>query len=163
MQIDADHNYNKDSREAVYAWFGKWFLGEDDATKFKEVPFEVERDEDLLVFHNRELPEHALDAEGLTRSWIESAEEQLAARKPTNAASLEQFRVEMGAALRRSLAISVPDLTRPNPVEGSDFTAQPFCDWWQQSTPRTVLNTQGRGRKRFSDADCPPPRGDELN
>ena len=24
-----DHNYNKDSREAVYAWFGKWFLGEE--------------------------------------------------------------------------------------------------------------------------------------
>ena len=39
-------------------------------------------DEDLLVFHNRELPEHTLEAEGLTRSWIESAEEQLAARKP---------------------------------------------------------------------------------
>ena len=27
VQIDADHNYNKDSREAVYAWFGKWFSG----------------------------------------------------------------------------------------------------------------------------------------
>ena len=126
VQIDAEHNYNKDSREAVYAWFGKWFLGEEDATKFKEVPFEVERDEALLVFHNRELPEDALDAEGLTRSRIKSAEAQLAARKPTDAASLEQFREEMGNALRRSLAISVPDSTRPNPVEESDFTVQPF-------------------------------------
>ena len=47
VQIDADHNYNKDSREAVYAWFGKWFLGEEDATKFKEVPFEVEKGRSL--------------------------------------------------------------------------------------------------------------------
>ena len=126
VQIDADHNYNKDSREAVYAWFGKWFLGEEDATKFKEVPFEVESDEALLVFHNRELPAHTLDAEGLTRSRIESAEEQLAARKPTNAASLDQFREEMGGALRHSLAISIPDSTRSNPIGGDDFTAQPF-------------------------------------
>ncbi len=126
IQIDADHNYNKDSREAVYGWFAKWFLGEEDATKFKEVPFEVERDEALLVFHNRELPEGALDAEGLTRSRIESAEDQLAVRKPTDAASLDQFREEMGAALRRSLAISTPDATRPSPVEESDFTAQPL-------------------------------------
>ena len=139
VQIDADHNYNKDSREAVYAWFGKWFLGEEDATKFREVPFEVEKDEDLLVFHNRELPEHTLDAEGLTRSWIESAEEQLAARKPINAASLDQFREEMGAALRHSLAISIPDSIRPNPVQGDDFTAQPFVIGGTNQLPSLFL------------------------
>ena len=139
VQIDADHNYNKDSREAVYAWFGKWFLGEEDATKFKEVPFEVERDEALLVFHNRELPKCTLDAEGLTRSRIDNAEEQLAARKPTDAASLEQFREEMGDALRHSLAISAPNLTRPNPVEGGDFTAQPFLIGGNNPLPSLFL------------------------
>ena len=139
VQIDADHNYNKDSREAVYAWFGKWFLGEEDVTKFKEVPFDVERDEDLLVFHNRELPEHALDAEGLTRSWIGTAQEQLAARKPTNAASLEQFRVEMGSALQQSLSISIPDSTRPNPVQGDDFNAQPFLLGGNNQLPALFL------------------------
>ncbi len=139
VQIDAEHNYNKDSREAVYAWFGKWFLGEEDTTKFKEVPFEVERDQALLVFHNRELPEHALDADGLTCSRIESAEEQLAARKPTNAASLDQFRKEMGDALRRSLAIRIPDSTRPNPVEGPDFTAQPFLIGGNDQLPALFL------------------------
>ena len=139
VQIDADHNYNKDSREAVYGWFAKWFLGEEDAAKFKEVPFEVERDEALLVFHNRELPEHTLDADGLTRSRIESAEEQLAARKPTDAASLEQFRVEMGAALRRSLAISIPTSTYPNPIEKGNFTAQPFVVGGNNQLPALFL------------------------
>ena len=144
VQIDADHNYNKDSREAVYAWFGKWFLGEEDVTKFKEVPFEVEKDEALLVFHNRELPDHALDAEGLTRSRIESAEEQLAARKPTDAASLEQFREEMGDALRRSLAISIPESTHPNPIEGSDFSRATLSDWRNNPLPSLFLTPKTR-------------------
>lgn len=139
VQIDADHNYNKDSREAVYAWFGKWFLGEEDATKFREVPFEVERDEALLVFHNRGLPEHALDAEGLTCSRIKTAEAQLAARKPTDAASLEQFREEMGGALRRSLAISIPDSNRPAPVERGDFTVQSFVIGGNNQLPALFL------------------------
>ena len=146
VQIDADHNYNKDSREAVYAWFGKWFLGEEDATKFKEVPFEVERDEALLVFHNRGLPEGTLDAEGLTRSRIESAEEQLTARKPTDAASLEQFHEEMGAALRRSLAISIPNSTRPNPIEEGDFTAQPFVIGSNDLLPALFLTPKAEAR-----------------
>ena len=146
VQIDADHNYNKDSREAVYAWFGKWFLGEDDATKFKEVPFEVERDEALLVFHNRGLPEGALDAEGLTHSRIESAEEQLAARKPTDAASLEQFREEMGSALRRSLAISAPDSIHPKPVEGAEFTVQPFAVGGNNQLPALFLTPKAGAR-----------------
>ena len=158
VQIDADHNYNKDSREAVYAWFAKWFLGEEDATKFKEVPFEVERDEALLVFHNRELPEGALDAEGLTRSRIESAEEQLAACKPTDTASLEQFRDEMGAALRRSLAISTPDSTRPTPVETSDFTAQPFVIGGNNPLPSLFL-TPKAGQENGSTTLIVHPQG----
>ena len=158
VQIDADHNYNKDSREAVYAWFGKWFLGEEDATKFKEVPFEVERDEALLVFHNRELPENALDAEGLTRSWIESAEEQLVARKPTDTASLERFREEMGDALRRSLAISTPASTRPNPLEGGDFTAQPFVIGGSNPLPSLFL-TPKAGQENGSTTLIIHPQG----
>ena len=65
--------------------------------------------------------------------------EQLAARKPTNAASLEQFHKEMGNALRRSIALSIPDLTRPNPVEGSDFTAQPFAIGGNNRLPALFL------------------------
>lgn len=139
VQIDAEHNYNRESREAVYAWFGKWFLGEEDATKFKEVPFEVECDDDLLVFHNRELPERALNAEGLTCSRIESAKAQFATRKPADAAALERFREEMGTALRHSLAISIPDSTRPHPVKADHFTAQPFVIGGNSPLPSLFL------------------------
>ena len=68
VQFDTGHNYNKDSREAVYAWFGKWLLGITDPAKLKEQPFTVEKDEDMLVFteaHPR--PVDALTANGLKR------------------------------------------------------------------------------------------------
>ena len=128
VQVDAGHNYNLESREAVYAWFGKWLLDEEESTKFREVPFEVEADEDLLVFHGRELPTSALSEEEISRSWIESAERQLEERKPTNKAELERFREEMGAVLLRSLAIHVPGpsdlkVEELGEVSRPDFTA----------------------------------------
>ena len=39
VQFIADHNYNRDSREAVYGWFGRWVLGKTDASLFKEQEF----------------------------------------------------------------------------------------------------------------------------
>ena len=116
------------------------------------------RDEALLVFHNRGLPEGALDAEGLTRSRIESAEAQLAACKPTDAASLDQFREEMGAALRRALAISTPDSTRPNPLEMGDFTAQPFLIGGNNPLPSLFL-TPKAGQENGSTTLIVHPQG----
>jgi hypothetical protein len=36
VQIDAGHNYNRQSREAVYAWFGRWMLGNKNADQLKK-------------------------------------------------------------------------------------------------------------------------------
>lgn len=56
FQVNAPHNYNRESREAVYEWFGKWLLGESDLEKFKERPYELDRDQDILVFSGRRGP-----------------------------------------------------------------------------------------------------------
>ena len=37
VQVDAEHNYNKESREAVYAWFAKWFLGQKTLQRLKRL------------------------------------------------------------------------------------------------------------------------------
>ena len=37
VQVDAEHNYNQESREAVYAWFAKWFLGAEDTSGLKRL------------------------------------------------------------------------------------------------------------------------------
>ena len=84
VQIDAEHNYNKASREAVYQWFAKWLLEIQDSSELTEVDFTVESDEDLLVFHDRSIPYHAL-----------STEELLASLKQLGKAAIEKRNAEI--------------------------------------------------------------------
>jgi hypothetical protein len=78
LRIDAEHNYNQKSREAMYAWMARWL---------QHAPADVARPErgftptplaDALVFHQRPLPPNAVTAEQLTENWIASAQRQLA-------------------------------------------------------------------------------------
>ena len=78
VQIDAPHNYNQPSREAVYAFFKRHLLG--GQGKVAEQPFTVEQDEDLLVFSGRKKPAHALDSQGIFDAVIARSEKQLATR-----------------------------------------------------------------------------------
>ena len=75
-QVDAEHNYNKPSREAVYAFFNRHFLG--GKGKVAETPFTVEADADYLVFNSREKPAYALDSEGIVDALIERSEKRFA-------------------------------------------------------------------------------------
>jgi hypothetical protein len=59
VRFDFGHNYNQTSREAVYAWFGKWLLKNADPASLKEAPFHKEPDAELWVFPDGKLPEGA--------------------------------------------------------------------------------------------------------
>ena len=111
VQVDAEHNYNKESREAVYAWFAKWFLGAEDASAFTEVEFQVEPDEDLLVFSEREMPAHAMKQEEFLPAWINRSQQEIEKRKPTNETELQTFNQEMGSGLQYSLGLHIPKST----------------------------------------------------
>ena len=111
VQVDAEHNYNKESREAVYAWFAKWFLGAEDASAFKEVAFEVESDDDLLAFAAREMPAHALKQEEFLPAWINRSEQALQKRKPTNETERQTFTEALGSGLQRALGLQIPKIT----------------------------------------------------
>ncbi len=111
VQVDAEHNYNKESREAVYAWFAKWFLGAEDASAFKEVAFEVEPDDDLLVFAERELPTHALKQEAFLPAWVNRCQEAIEKRKPTSETELRAFQEELGSGLHHALGLDIPKIT----------------------------------------------------
>jgi len=108
VQIDAPHNYNKDSREPVYAWFGKWLLGTDEKEKFKEQPFEIPPKEDMLVFQYVEHPFPEIDTRALVNYLIRSSEKRLNALKPKDQDSLERFREIMEISIRHSLAAEYP-------------------------------------------------------
>jgi len=81
VQIDAPHNYNKASREAVYKFFGKQVLGDGEATKFGEKRIRVEKLQDMMVFAGRALPANALDQAGLFAQWVAAAKKQVTDRE----------------------------------------------------------------------------------
>ena len=107
-QMKAEHNYNKDSREAVYAFFGKWILGDPNPERFKEQPLEVDKDEDMLVFARDAKPSNALDVQGFIESRIQASENQLAEMKPHDAKSLDSLGKAYGPALRHALGVEYP-------------------------------------------------------
>jgi len=76
--VEAQHNYNRESREAVYRFFGKHMLKQADVSQFSEKPFQVEKNEDMLALHGRPLPKNAVDHSGLFRQWRDSAMQQAA-------------------------------------------------------------------------------------
>jgi hypothetical protein len=110
VRFTAEHNYNKDSREAMYGWMARWLQRAPAGTRRAESSFTPDPLPDLLVFHNRTLPEGAVDAEGLTAAWIDAARRQNATT-PLNARA---------AALRHALAVDTSTTaTQPAPTKGN--------------------------------------------
>jgi hypothetical protein len=77
VQFKAEHNYNKDSREAMYAWMARWLQHQPADVVREEKAFTPDAPPDLLVFHHRALPSNAVTREQLTTNWIDAATRQL--------------------------------------------------------------------------------------
>jgi hypothetical protein len=76
IQIDAPHNYNQQSREAMYRFFGKRVLGDADEKKFAERNIKLEKLADMLALEGRALPDTALGYKQLFDQWIAAATRQ---------------------------------------------------------------------------------------
>ncbi|MCY3759458.1 MAG: acetylxylan esterase [Acidobacteria bacterium] len=109
MQSMADHNYNRESREAVYAWFGRWLLGESDASQFSEKRFRLGSPSEFLVFFGRDLPESAVTEEEMLVSLKDSYRRQIDDLRPRDSEGLSRFRELMSPALQHALAVGYPD------------------------------------------------------
>jgi dienelactone hydrolase len=99
VQFQAPHNYNRDSRQAVYSWMARWLRQAPADVQVAERAFQPDSLSDLLVFEGRALPDNALTRESLTESWIRTAAHQIAASDP---------RV-LQTALLHSLALEPPE------------------------------------------------------
>ncbi|HGJ64902.1 TPA: hypothetical protein ENS27_05865 [bacterium] len=106
--VDAQHNYNQPSREAVYGWFNKWLLGIGDGSAIKETPFEVPEPETMLNFPDGKLPENAITGEQLVSNLINDAEAQLESLKPKDSATLEAYRDVFGTVYKYALSVKQP-------------------------------------------------------
>ena len=146
VQVDAEHNYNKESREAVYAWFAKWLLGlleAEDTSVFKEVPYQVESDDALLMFSDRDLPENALKQEEILPAWIKRSQETYANLKPKNIDEYEEFKQQMESALRSSLGLHIPKSSEMTLVEPEGAFPTTFHP--RYSARHLVLGRKGIG------------------
>ncbi len=101
VQMQAPHNYNKDSRESVYAWFVRWLQNGPDQPKIEEPALPAVKREDLSVFTGgHKLPEGAVDAEGLKQVLRKAIRDQLAGL--WTAEKLGRSQAAMRTALRHS-------------------------------------------------------------
>ena len=106
VRFAAEHNYNKDSREAMYAWMARWLKGAPAVDSLPERSFTPPPLPALLVFHRRPLPDGALAAEGLVAAWIDAARRQLATT-PLGVRA---------AALRHALSFNIEAAPAPGPA-----------------------------------------------
>jgi hypothetical protein len=77
QEVDAPHNYNRESREAVYRFFAKTVLHADpQSPDFVEKGFNPEKLGDLLALFNRTLPGNALTYAQIVDEWVSNAQKQ---------------------------------------------------------------------------------------
>jgi dienelactone hydrolase len=144
VRFAAPHNYNRESREAVYAWFSRWFqLGH--AAPIREQPFDPVPPARLTVFgppHPR--PADALDAAGLKRSLIASAQRQLEQLRPVDADKLAEFRRILGTALKHMVASELPSPQARDAVEARSLG---FVERKNFRAERLLLSRVGGGEE----------------
>lgn len=108
VQFNAGHNYNRNSREAMYRFFGKWLLPGRDWSTFTEPAFTPEDEKALRVFAGKEDLKNYPSKDEVIASVIETDKEKWAAVLPKDAAGLESFRKEYGDVLGLVLGTSIP-------------------------------------------------------
>lgn len=98
VRMTAEHNYNKDSREAMYAWMARWLQHAPAAERLPEKDFTPDKVTDLLVFYARPLPATAVTEGELTAQWIAAAKRQLQAAEPDVLATALRHALGYGAS-----------------------------------------------------------------
>jgi hypothetical protein len=79
VQFDAPHNYHRQSREAMYAFFSKRFLGKEGPVA--ERSGGSEKLQDMLVWHARTLPARAKTHDQIFEYWREQFRKGAAAER----------------------------------------------------------------------------------
>jgi len=138
VQFDYPHNYNQVSREAVYAWFARWLQGAPARDRLPELPFQVEKDQDLLVFLKHtvddrdltyddlpdslySLPAKHINGQELKNYLKGQARGTLDAAWPKKGADWSLFERVFGSAYRHVLAAKIPEAVS---VEVKDVTRE---------------------------------------
>jgi len=99
VQIHEEHNFNRQSREAVYRFFAEHNPGLSEPRELIEHDIDIPMVQDLEALSNRKLPAGALDLDGVFGLWRDRAEAQ---NRETQDPAFVRER------LRQTLAVEVP-------------------------------------------------------
>lgn len=108
VQVDAGHNTNLESREAMYAWMAKWLHGELDAGKTREPEYELVGPDERRVFPDGP-PAAAPTRDAVVEAIIGRSQAQLESLVPVDSESLERTRIVLGGLYLHTL----------NPIDAS--------------------------------------------
>ncbi|MBI2201891.1 MAG: acetylxylan esterase, partial [Armatimonadetes bacterium] len=127
--FDAGHNYNQDSREAVYTFFRQWLMGEKTLKRVKEQPFEVESDKDLLVFPGRQRPAGVASGAEVLDNLVEARRAQVSGWQRRDSRGPARLREQFQVAVEHTLNVSTPapddvQATMCGRREGPDFQVE---------------------------------------
>jgi hypothetical protein len=131
VQMEAPHNYNQDSREAVYGYFAHWLTGRPEKSPIRERGGGVAPLSDLMIFFGRPRPANELDEARLSAYLIGAARKQLEERFPSDDTGLSNYRSVFGTALRYSLMAEYPEpasllLSKPQVSSLDGMTKEDF-------------------------------------
>jgi hypothetical protein len=149
IQIDAPHNYNAASREAMYSFFGKRIQNQTDPAKLTDQKFNLEKINDMLALQGRGMPANALDYDGVFAQWKRIALEQV--ESSNEAGQREHLMYAMGVEWPAQV-LSEGDgqklvLTRPGKGDRVPATWIPGT-----GTPALVVDEKGAEAGRHSPA-----------
>lgn len=104
VQFHYQHNYNRDSREAMYDFFSRWLKGT--PSKAPETPFDLNA-KTLRVWTDAvPRPTDGLNEAAMRDAMIRESAERFAKDLPTNKSGWKRFAETYGPALRTSLAVN---------------------------------------------------------
>jgi dienelactone hydrolase len=107
-QVDAEHNYNRESREDVYEFLGKALLGIDDPGWAEEQPFQVPAEEHLRVFAEGADAPGRPSRDELAARIIDDKARAFDAAYPSTKGDFAGFEATYGLALDHALAVTAP-------------------------------------------------------
>lgn len=135
VQINAPHNFNQPSREAVYRFFAKHNPGLTDSRELTEHDISVPMLQDMMALSNRALPANALDLDGVFRLWQKLSQTQN---------DQIRDRAFLRERLRQTLAVEVPqnviaDINRRSIVVDRPGKNDRVLGIWIQGSGKTAI------------------------
>lgn len=99
-RLDFPHNYNKSTREIVYAFMAEHLQNRAPAASFPEQPFTLEPPKAYRVWTDSQKPPGAKSADEYKAYLKSQTREQLATKWPKDSAGLKAFKDELGPIYR---------------------------------------------------------------